>query len=106
MLPPGTPKVWPTRRLSVTCGVSGSSLSVKSTCNVPPDGLPRRPSVTTPLRYFVSCRSRVPAMLNPAVSLYELSNCSPMFLDLRSEEHTSELQSPMYLVCRLLLEKK
>src|SRR5437879_8488174 len=23
----------------------------------------------------------------------------------RSEEHTSELQSPMYLVCRLLLEK-
>src|SRR5437762_11478573 len=27
-------------------------------------------------------------------------------LFLRSEEHTSELQSPMYLVCRLLLEKK
>src|SRR6202162_5751656 len=24
----------------------------------------------------------------------------------RSEEHTSELQSPRYLVCRLLLEKK
>src|SRR5437764_4156960 len=24
----------------------------------------------------------------------------------RSEEHTSELQSPMYLVCRLPLEKK
>src|SRR5437762_9469162 len=24
----------------------------------------------------------------------------------RSEEHTSELQSPMYLVCRLRLEKK
>src|ERR1017187_7023763 len=29
------------------------------------------------------------------------SNC-----EMRSEEHTSELQSPMYLVCRLLLEKK
>src|SRR5437763_8538071 len=28
------------------------------------------------------------------------------FLCGRSEEHTSELQSPMYLVCRLLLEKK
>src|SRR2546425_3309911 len=27
-------------------------------------------------------------------------------LDLRSEEHTSELQSLAYLVCRLLLEKK
>src|SRR5437762_11186056 len=29
-----------------------------------------------------------------------------VFVILRSEEHTSELQSPMYLVCRLLLEKK
>src|SRR5437879_7535537 len=29
-----------------------------------------------------------------------------LFVPLRSEEHTSELQSPMYLVCRLLLEKK
>src|SRR5437762_4098598 len=28
------------------------------------------------------------------------------FHERRSEEHTSELQSPMYLVCRLLLEKK
>src|SRR5438445_13848157 len=31
------------------------------------------------------------------------SNSSPPF---RSEEHTSELQSRQYLVCRLLLEKK
>src|SRR2546425_6983627 len=28
------------------------------------------------------------------------------YLDVRSEEHTSELQSLAYLVCRLLLEKK
>src|SRR2546426_3639880 len=27
-------------------------------------------------------------------------------IDVRSEEHTSELQSPCNLVCRLLLEKK
>src|SRR5438876_9225339 len=27
-------------------------------------------------------------------------------VDTRSEEHTSELQSPVHLVCRLLLEKK
>src|SRR3974390_1624589 len=27
-------------------------------------------------------------------------------LRMRSEEHTSELQSPIHLVCRLLLEKK
>src|SRR3712207_392920 len=30
----------------------------------------------------------------------------PSWLDARSEEHTSELQSRQYLVCRLLLEKK
>src|SRR5438445_1188962 len=29
-----------------------------------------------------------------------------VFIDFRSEEHTSELQSRQYLVCRLLLEKK
>src|SRR3712207_7021523 len=29
-----------------------------------------------------------------------------VFVFLRSEEHTSELQSRQYLVCRLLLEKK
>src|SRR4051794_41597804 len=28
------------------------------------------------------------------------------FVGSRSEEHTSELQSPVHLVCRLLLEKK
>src|SRR2546422_4375240 len=28
------------------------------------------------------------------------------FLSVRSEEHTSELQSRLHLVCRLLLEKK
>src|SRR5437762_11018625 len=33
------------------------------------------------------------------------ARCRPL-LRARSEEHTSELQSPMYLVCRLLLEKK
>src|SRR2546425_8337860 len=30
----------------------------------------------------------------------------PLLRNLRSEEHTSELQSLAYLVCRLLLEKK
>src|SRR5438552_11061327 len=33
-------------------------------------------------------------------------NRSPFLLRTRSEEHTSELQSPDHLVCRLLLEKK
>src|SRR6267154_3321302 len=32
--------------------------------------------------------------------------CAVVFQGNRSEEHTSELQSPVHLVCRLLLEKK
>src|SRR2546429_10014145 len=31
---------------------------------------------------------------------------APRYVDARSEEHTSELQSRLHLVCRLLLEKK
>src|SRR5437762_7748253 len=37
---------------------------------------------------------------------YSSAELAGATLALRSEEHTSELQSPMYLVCRLLLEKK
>src|SRR5258708_18534072 len=32
--------------------------------------------------------------------------CNLEYENIRSEEHTSELQSPDHLVCRLLLEKK
>src|SRR3712207_7139227 len=35
-----------------------------------------------------------------------MEQVGPAFTQLRSEEHTSELQSRQYLVCRLLLEKK
>src|SRR3712207_8189310 len=36
----------------------------------------------------------------------ELGAGVELLLEARSEEHTSELQSRQYLVCRLLLEKK
>src|SRR5258708_7441460 len=39
------------------------------------------------------------------VALHHFADAAPFFL-VRSEEHTSELQSPDHLVCRLLLEKK
>src|SRR3712207_8331229 len=46
----------------------------------------------------------------PADAVYASTDVAwgPMLTanDLRSEEHTSELQSRQYLVCRLLLEKK
>src|SRR3712207_7974678 len=42
-----------------------------------------------------------------AISLSnDRDNCADLFIEDRSEEHTSELQSRQYLVCRLLLEKK
>src|SRR4051794_41664641 len=44
-------------------------------------------------------------MTRPSFTRNELctARCGP---SVRSEEHTSELQSPVHLVCRLLLEKK
>src|SRR5437879_10462058 len=53
-----------------------------------------------------SVRLVVPSRLTP---LTVTSACLPRLPPngkIRLEEHTSELQSPMYLVCRLLLEKK
>src|SRR3712207_6900066 len=47
-----------------------------------------------------------------AISVVHAAKCCtktqprPRFEPSRSEEHTSELQSRQYLVCRLLLEKK
>src|SRR5438552_17565309 len=43
------------------------------------------------------------AEFGPAATMISNASASPPS---RSEEHTSELQSPDHLVCRLLLEKK
>src|SRR5436189_4430496 len=50
-----------------------------------------------------SCRTRCCARCARIPGCATGGTCAP---GIRSEEHTSELQSPMYLVCRLLLEKK
>src|SRR5947209_15041307 len=42
---------------------------------------------------------------NPVPTRAEVSDVATAIFE-RSEEHTSELQSRQYLVCRLLLEKK
>src|SRR5437763_5613086 len=65
----------------------------------------RRPPRSTLFPYTTLFRSRrrqeTPAALGRACLARAAVGSAP-----RSEEHTSELQSPMYLVCRLLLEKK
>src|SRR5258707_1556547 len=69
----------------------------------------RRPPRSTLFPYTTLFRSytRTPDLLNTANdSLTHWTNCVAPPDTNRSEEHTSELQSRQYLVCRLLLEKK
>src|SRR5947209_15027099 len=65
--------------------------------NVPP----------TPEIYTLSLHDALPISVNVHFCRYPLfTPAVPFLFTVRSEEHTSELQSRQYLVCRLLLEKK
>src|SRR5256885_5002462 len=83
----------------------------------------RRPPRSTLFPYTTLFRSRFDGLClgmspAPGSGLVAASNCywgssqsdidnaQLWWTELRSEEHTSELQSPCNLVCRLLLEKK
>src|SRR2546429_1139741 len=66
----------------------------------------RRPPRSTLFPYTTLFRSAIREQ-NIQVSAGQLgAQPSPQSADKRSEEHTSELQSRLHLVCRLLLEKK
>src|SRR5256885_11251057 len=68
----------------------------------------RRPPRSTLFPYTTLFRSQ-PANIFPELNLILRENLHPAHPARnrhRSEEHTSELQSPCNLVCRLLLEKK
>src|SRR5437879_3929141 len=62
----------------------------------------RRNSAKFNLRPVAAPQETPPVVFQPSRPV----SCAFYLLSVRSEEHTSELQSPMYLVCRLLLEKK
>src|SRR5258708_23071200 len=73
----------------------------------------RRPPRSTLFPYTTLFRSRPGRLLRRAdrdvpspLRVRGPDASSPAGRALRSEEHTSELQSPDHLVCRLLLEKK
>src|SRR2546425_3923402 len=85
----------------------------------------RRPPRSTLFPYTTLFRSRKkkfslaypsPEKIAPTIAIHLFSFSCAVFddalkhalavLSVRSEEHTSELQSLAYLVCRLLLEKK
>src|SRR5690348_18448545 len=63
----------------------------------------RRPPRSTLFPYTTLFRSRARSGNTTDSSCTTVSACRSRS---RSEEHTSELQSPVHLVCRLLLEKK
>src|SRR2546423_5595613 len=68
----------------------------------------RRPPRSTLFPYTTLFRSNSPSLvrfLTPAANT-TFSSIKMLKKTWRSEEHTSELQSLAYLVCRLLLEKK
>src|SRR5690348_17976976 len=64
----------------------------------------RRPPRSTLFPYTTLFRSQLLISCHPDRSASERSEGARA--EVRSEEHTSELQSPVHLVCRLLLEKK
>src|SRR3981189_3775599 len=65
----------------------------------------RRPPRSTLFPYTTLFRSRIGGTPNRPLVQVRI-DWPPAEQDRRSEEHTSELQSPCNLVCRLLLEKK
>src|ERR1035437_5604156 len=94
----GTQGLWPTAS-PPTCPAACASSPRPSACalNSParPWPTPRRPSSYGVLGAFI--RS------GQAARVYSLDQAAELVSSLGSEEHTSELQSRQYLVCRLLL---
>src|SRR3989449_6682594 len=66
----------------------------------------RRPPRSTLFPYTTLFRSMGGALGGGATVFLYCIRERELVLDRRSEEHTSELQSRLHLVCRLLLEKK
>src|SRR5256885_13199616 len=66
----------------------------------------RRPPRSTLFPYTTLFRSACGSSLATIASSWKTCCWNMKTISKRSEEHTSELQSPCNLVCRLLLEKK
>src|SRR5260370_26692401 len=85
-----------------------AAMESASSCGPQANSQPEPPRAQAPKPTEVILRSELP---NFRVSIQTLSSNHAKIRqlrsqDYRSEEHTSELQSHLNLVCRLLLEKK
>src|SRR3712207_7911813 len=68
----------------------------------------RSASATMSITVTVGIPLKPAPIFNGVTEVFDPKSCSTLVVGWgpRSEEHTSELQSRQYLVCRLLLEKK
>src|ERR1017187_6037817 len=96
MLSPGKPVVMTRRQLVAAGALGGAAIAVG--CGLRKTGSWEFLSDDQARTLAAICDQIIPADEFPSATQAGVLN--------RSEEHTSELQSPMYLVCRLLLEKK
>src|SRR5690348_18117141 len=109
----------PAMSLSKVCGFIATMKSVPPRAPMWPASVTRTSyQVGSPwmfegkmLRGETGTPMRITARANISLALAEpepltLANRMTKSFTRRSEEHTSELQSPVHLVCRLLLEKK
>src|SRR3712207_5988452 len=96
---------WPSEATSCASvpEFSASSSSVTLSVSISAIGSPSETSSPS----FLSHLTRVPSSIaSPILGMITSGTLLLLHIKNRSEEHTSELQSRQYLVCRLLLEKK
>src|SRR4051794_8561606 len=86
--------------------IGGSNSSDKQTSAKSPNALPSVGDKPLKPRKGQTVAGAVYEAASPAVVSIRTRQGSGTGFLARSEEHTSELQSPVHLVCRLLLEKK
>src|SRR3712207_3609355 len=95
---------------SVPLRLASTLLGGTGACEAGPAGQPPKPGPSVSPNSY----SELPRASSPESCIQEVTTCSPSrtrsasaaeYMLNRSEEHTSELQSRQYLVCRLLLEK-
>src|SRR3989449_2469244 len=92
----------PSTRQDRTGVASTSTVQVPHSPNSQPCFVPVSPASSRSTSSSVLCGAKATSTASPFSSSAIFSLVSTM----RSEEHTSELQSRLHLVCRLLLEKK
>src|SRR5690348_10179402 len=97
--------------LVAVLGLAFSATANAQSCTTPGCSVSTTASVTIPTLQKLTLSATTTALGVPTIDNVDsaanpVATAGPTVTGKRSEEHTSELQSPVHLVCRLLLEKK